>query len=237
VNRSSIAAMNDQQRYDAAAFARIGGVRVRGALDAAAIKDIENALAGLSSDQPGLRLQGNNALRPLLAASGPIGGVAATVLGDKCRPVRAILFDKSPSTNWSLPWHQDRTIVVQERAEVAGFGPWTVKSKLLHVAPPFHILDGMVTLRVHLDAVPETNAPLLIAAGSHRLGLIPEGEVKRVADASETIVCLADVGDVWVYATPILHRSDAAKVPNRRRVLQVDFAAVELPGGLKWLGV
>jgi hypothetical protein len=210
---------------------------VLAALDDAAVKDIEDAVAGLPSDQPGLRLQGNRALRPLLAQAGPVGSVAATVLGNKSRPVRAILFDKSASTNWSLPWHQDRTIVVQERADVAGFGPWTVKSKLLHVAPPFHVLDGMVTLRVHLDAVPETNAPLLIAAGSHRLGLIPEGDVKRVADACETIVCLADVGDVWLYATSILHRSDAAKVPTRRRVLQVDFAAVELPGGLKWLGV
>jgi Phytanoyl-CoA dioxygenase (PhyH) len=222
---------------DEATFAEAGGVRVRAVLDAAAIKEIEDAVAGLPSDQPGLRLQGNSSLRALLDASGPIGGVAASALGEGCRPVRAILFDKSPLTNWSLPWHQDRTIVVQKRAEVAGFGPWTVKSKLLHVAPPFEILDRMVTLRVHLDAVPETNAPLLIAAGSHRLGLIPEGEVKRVVDACETIVCLAEVGDLWLYATPILHRSDAAKMPTRRRVLQVDFAAVELPGGLKWLGV
>ena len=30
-----------------------------------------------------------------------------------------------------------------------------------------------VTLRVHFDPVPETNAPLLIAPGSHRLGQIP----------------------------------------------------------------
>lgn len=95
----------------------------------------------------------------------------------------------------------------------------------------------MVTLRVHLDAVPETNAPLLIASGSHRLGSIPESDVKRVADSCETVVCLANVGDIWMYATPILHRSDAAKLPARRRVLQVDFAAAELPGGLKWLGV
>jgi len=39
------------------------------------------------------------------------------------------------------------------------------------------------------------------------------------------------------YATPIVHASQAAPVPARRRVLQVDFAAVELPGGLEWLGV
>jgi hypothetical protein len=152
-----------------------------------------------------VRLQGTSALHPLLSATGPIGRIAASVLGAACRSVRAILFDKSPSTNWSLPWHQDRTIVVRERIEVEGFGPWTVKSGLLHVAPPIEVLERMVTLRVHLDPVPQTNAPLLIAAGSHRLGLIPETEVKRVVEASETSVCLADAGDVWLYATPILH--------------------------------
>ena len=65
--------------------------------------------------------------------------------------MRAILFDKTPATNWSLGWHQDRTIAVAKRADVNGFGPWTVKSGLLHVAPPFDILVRMVTLRVHLD--------------------------------------------------------------------------------------
>jgi hypothetical protein len=51
-----------------------------------------------------------------------------------------------------------------ERVDVEGFGPWTVKSGLLHVAPLFDLLAGMLTLRVHLDPVPETNAPLLVGA-------------------------------------------------------------------------
>jgi len=42
---------------------------------------------------------------------------------------------------------------------------------------------------------------------------------------------------IWLYATLILHASDAARVPAHRRVLQVDLAAADLPGGLKWLGV
>jgi hypothetical protein len=68
------------------------------------------------------------------------------------------------ATNWSVAWHQDRTIAVMERVDVEGFGPWTVKSGLLHVAPLFDLLAGMLTLRVHLDPVPETNAPLLVGA-------------------------------------------------------------------------
>lgn len=222
---------------DSMSFAKDGALRIRAALDASDLRRLEDAVANLPPDLAGIRLHGVPALRPLLASSGAIGRVAASVLGEAARPVRAILFDKTSSTNWGLPWHQDRTIVVTRRVEVEGFGPWTVKSGLLHVAPPFDLLAGMVTLRVHLDPVPETNAPLLIAPGSHRLGQIPEGELKSVVQQCGTAVCLADAGDAWLYSTPILHCSEAARDPAHRRVLQVDFAAGELPGGLTWLGV
>ena len=222
---------------DAMTLERDGALRMRGACNASDLRKLERIAAELPPDQAGVRLYGVPALRPLLAWSGAIGGVAASVLGEVARPVRAILFDKTSSTNWGLPWHQDRTIVVTRRVEVEGFGPWTVKSGLLHVAPPFDLLAGMVTLRVHLDPVPETNAPLLIASGSHRLGQIPEGELKSVVQQCGIATCLADAGDVWLYSTPILHCSEAARDPAHRRVLQVDFAAGDLPGGLTWLGV
>jgi ectoine hydroxylase-related dioxygenase (phytanoyl-CoA dioxygenase family) len=156
--------------------------------------------------------------------AGSVGAVAGRMLGQACQLVRAILFDKTPATNWSLAWHQDRTIAVAERIDVDGFGPWTVKGGILHVAPPFDVLAGMVTLRMHLDPVPATNAPLLIAPGSHRLGRIPEVEVPDVVRQCGTFACLAETGDIWLYATPILHASEAALKPTHRRVLQVDFA-------------
>ena len=159
------------------------------------------------------------------------------MLGARCFPVRAILFDKSEATNWSLGWHQDRTIVVRERRDLPGFGPWTVKSGLKHVAPPVQILAGMVTLRIHLDPVPADNAPLKVALGSHRLGVVPEAEVDAVVARADIATCLAERGDIWLYRTLILHASAAAIRPARRRVLQVDYAAEPLPGGLEYLGV
>ena len=194
-------------------------------------------VATLPSDRAGLRLHGVTPLRPLLAGDGPIGGIARDLLGPAARPVRLILFDKTEATNWSLGWHQDRTICVAERHEVEGFGPWSIKQGLRHVAPPFANLAGMATLRIHLDDVPETNAPLLIAPGSHRFGIVAEPEIDRVVQACGQFACLAETGDVWAYATPILHASSAAAVPRRRRVLQVDYAAADLPGGLQWLGI
>jgi hypothetical protein len=222
---------------DAMTFGSDGAQRFASALDEAELESIEAAIAELPIEKAGLRLQGLAALHTFLAPSGTVGRIAAFVLGESCRPVRALLFDKTSATNWSLAWHQDRTIAVAERREVEGFGPWTFKNGMPHVAPPMEILAGMVTLRAHLDAVPMTNAPLLVAPGSHRLGRIAESDVPRVVGACGVAACLAEAGDVWLYSTPILHTSAAAAEPRRRRVLQVDFATGDLPGGLRWLGV
>jgi hypothetical protein len=222
---------------DTLTFNSDGAQRFRCAITPAELQGIESAILDLPPDQAGIRIHGNTGLRPYLEAAGPVGKIAASVLGPACRPVRAILFDKTQATNWALGWHQDRTIVVTERVEVDGFGPWTVKNGLVHVEPPFQLLAGMVTLRVHLDPVPANNAPLLIAPGSHRLGRIPEKEVSHVMQRCGTVVCLADTRDTWLYSTPILHASEAATTPAHRRVLQVDYAVGNLPGGLAWLGV
>jgi hypothetical protein len=219
-----------------AVFAEKGAQLFKGALGPCLV-ELENALATLPQDDAGLRLHGVDALAPLLANDGCIGTVAASVLGEAARPVRAILFNKSPETNWSLGWHQDRTICVREKRKAAGFGPWTVKSGMVHVAPPFELLTRMVTVRAHLDDVPATNAPLLIAPGSHMRGRVAVNEIDQVVELCGMAMCLAEAGDVWLYATPILHASDAASAPKSRRVLQVDFAAEELPFGLEWLGV
>lgn len=199
--------------------------------------DLREALRHLPSDHAGIRISGAKGLDPFLKADGAIGSIAADFLGPRSRPVRAILFDKTPRANWSLAWHQDRTICVRQRREVEGFGPWTIKGGMHHVAPPFDILTRMITLRVHLDDVPATNAPLLIAPGSHAEGRVAVDMIEEVVRRLGTTACLADAGDIWVYATPILHASEAAGLPTRRRVLQLDFAAEDLPGGLEWLGV
>ena len=159
------------------------------------------------------------------------------MLGPECLPVRAILFDKNADQNWSLGWHQDRTIAVRQRIDIDGFRPWSVKTGMVHVEPPFELLAKMVTVRAHLDAVPETNAPLLIAPGSHQRGRVPTAEIPEVVRQCGIIACLAAVADIWLYATPILHASDAAAAPQHRRVLQIDYAVGHLPGGLEWLGV
>jgi hypothetical protein len=203
---------------------------------AGALPLLEDVAAGLPCVRAGVRLYGVAELREPLASAGVIGSIAAKYIGAGARPVRALMFDKMPPTNWALGWHQDRTIVISKRLNAPGFDHWTIKSGLQHVEPPFSILDRMITLRVHLDAVPEENAPLLIAPGSHLLGRVAEADIPAAVDRCGTMACLAEAGDVWAYATPILHAS-AASHGQRRRVLQVDYSASDLPPPLKWRGV
>ena len=222
---------------DRAEFAARGALRIRGALSEDQVAAIEAALADTPAGTAGVRLAGVEDLRLKLGADGPIGDLATAALGSPAFPVRAILFDKGSANNWGLGWHQDRTVVVKARHETAGFGPWSIKGGFQHVAPPFEILEGMATLRIHLDPVDEDNAPLLVLAGSHRLGQLSEADVSVVAEQAPATACLADRGDVWVYSTPVIHASRPAARPTRRRVLQVDFATTRLPGQLEWLGV
>jgi hypothetical protein len=218
-------------------FARDGAVHVPGALsagDLTALRDLADQAVGA---RPGARLRDALMLDTVLAQTGPVGALAARLTSLAARPVRAVMFDKTPDANWAVAWHQDRTLPVAERVEVEGFGPWSTKDGLLHVAPPFEVLARMITLRVHLDPVDVTNAPLRVALGSHRLGRVPAGDAADRAAEHAVIACLAEAGDVWAYATPILHASDRAEPARRRRVLQVDYADFDLPGGLAWAGL
>lgn len=218
-------------------FAANGSAHFPAALDETLCALIEEGLADLPQGVPGVRLASAPRLAASLAVRGSIGSIAASVLGDAARAVRVVLFDKTVARNWGLGRHQDRTIVVAERAEVLGFGPWTVKAGLVQVEPPFATPERMLTLRVHLDPVDATNAPLRIVPGSHRLGRLAQGEIDDVVARSGERYCLAERGDIWLYATPIVHGSKAADPPRRRRVLQVDYSADPLPAPLQWAGL
>src|SRR5580692_11598011 len=53
-----------------------------------------------------------------LASRPGLLNVARRVLGDAASPFRATLFDKSPTSNWLVVWHQDTALPLQERREV-----------------------------------------------------------------------------------------------------------------------
>lgn len=201
------------------------------------IDELETLLDQVEQGGPGTRITDFAGLACFLDAKDVFGSILAAIDAHGARPVRAILFDKRADQNWALGWHQDRTICVREEIETEGFGPFSKKQGLVHVEPPFEVIERMITLRIHLDPVPEENAPLLVAEGSHRLGKIPVSEIDAVTASLPTRPCLADRGDIWAYSTPILHASKRSAASGRRRVLQVDYSSDELPTSLQWLGI
>ena len=218
-------------------FDRDGVLHFSGGLCVAEAVSLAAKLEPQITARPGTRLKMESDVAAILAADGAVGRIAASLIGPKAAPVRAVLFDKSPAANWIVAWHQDRTITVRDRHETPGFGPWSTKDGVLHIAPPMSVLEGMVTLRLHVDPVDVNNAPLVVATGSHRFGHVAADVAAARADDRPHLVCEADAGDVWAYSTPILHMSARSSGDRRRRVLQIDYAAEPLPERLEWRGI
>lgn len=160
--------------------------------------------------------------------------VVDAVLGSEARVVRSTLFDKTAEANWKIPWHQDLTIAVQKRIDTDGYWPWSIKNGVQHVRPPTRVLERMVTVRIHLDACPESNGALRVMPGSHLLGRVNQNHVEEHVEESRAVTCAAEAGEALVMRPLLFHASSASKIPGHRRVLHFDFAAGELGNGLEW---
>lgn len=183
-----------------------------------------------------------------LASCPELRNLVESILGVQAFATRALLFDKSETANWWVGWHQDRFITVREKLDVPGFHGFWRKAGVLHVIPPVDVLAGMLTMRVHLDDSPADNGPLQVMSGSHRWGLLsPEGLAGReqwglLSDESETlrepnapvVTCSMDRGGVLLMRPLLLHASQKATRPVHRRVIHLEYAACDLPGGLEW---
>jgi hypothetical protein len=169
-----------------------------------------------------------------VAESPGIRGLVLPALGPAARPVRGILFDKTPDANWKVPWHQDLTIAVRERIEVEGYGPWSVKAGVLHVQPPVAILERMLAVRIHLDDCAKANGALRVLPGSHRDGRLTDQQIDDMRQSIREVCCEVPRCGALLIRPLLLHASSPAEVADHRRVIHIEFAGCELPGGLRW---
>lgn len=178
-------------------------------------------------------LEAAPAIRPLIASS-VLPALMSDVLGPGAFISRAILFDKTTGANWAVPWHQDTTIAVRRRADAPGFGPWSVKEGVVHVQPPSHILETILTARIHLDDCGAENGALKVIAGSHRRGILNPEQITHCHQTQPSTMCIVRAGGVLLMRPLLLHASSRADQAARRRVLHLEYACAPLPHGLQW---
>ena len=180
----------------------------------------------------GARIPTSAPLIQRIVAHAPFAEAIAT-LGDY-RPVRAIVFDKSPAHNWDVPWHRDTTIAVREKHPTPGFGPWSIKHNIHHVQPPPSVLRDMLTARLHLDPAPATNGALRCIPGSHLDIQDHWPETDPGHQDREPITLQANPGDVVLMNPLTLHASSKSTAPAHRRVVHIEMAKHPLPEPLQW---
>jgi hypothetical protein len=166
------------------------------------------------------------ALRPSLHT------LLAETLGPRFGLVRVLFFDKPPEQTWALPWHKDLTVAVREhRPAGTRFGKPTFKAGVPHAEAPLELLETMLTVRIHLDAVTDENGPMKVIPGSHRTG-------KAMAfDDTPSVNILARRGDALLIRPLVAHASSRSRPGTalHRRVLHLEFAGtLELSDGYQW---
>ena len=206
---------------------------IRSLFSQEALRELEFALPG-SGAAPGLRIASASARLISAIAQPALQEAVATQIGAGCRPVQVIVFEKRPGNNWGVRWHQDVTIAVSERHELAGFGPWSSKAGVPHVQAPAETMAGLIAARIHLDPANERNGALRVIPGTHRCGRLDEAAIDALVRREPALVCEAEAGDVILMRPLLLHSSHRATSSDPRRVVHVVFAATELPEPLRW---
>ena len=145
------------------------------------------------------------------------------ILPNGLQPVRCILFDKTPLSNWPAAWHQDLTIALKEKHDTPGYLNWSVKDGVSHVQPPIELLEKMVTVRIHLDDTPTENGALKAIEESHLKGQIPSDKIAKLTDESNS-TCSCAAGDILLMKPLILHASERSITPVHRRIIHIEYA-------------
>ncbi len=160
---------------------------------------------------------------------------ATELLGASPQVVRVIFFDKTEENNWLVPWHQDRTIALNKKVDVDGWGRWSVKDGVDHVQPSVDVLDNMVTFRVHLDDSDRNNGCLKVIPRTHTRGLLSQKEIHDITAQEKYVYCEVKAGDVVLMRPHILHASSKCVSPKHRRIVHIEYSNYQLSYGLEWM--
>lgn len=152
---------------------------------------------------------------------------------DNVKAIKSIYFDKPPSANWNVNWHQDLTINLKAIKEIPQYKNWRKKDNRITVQPDIKLLKNIFTVRIHLDDCKKENGALRVIEGSHLNGII---EIKDWIKSKKGIkkICEVNKGGILLMKPLILHSSKRTENYSNRRVIHIEFTNKELPEGLEW---
>jgi ectoine hydroxylase-related dioxygenase (phytanoyl-CoA dioxygenase family) len=211
-----------QARISSEGFAVIPGVFPNG--------EISELLAilersGLPRSRAGMRHAMRNLNVAALARDSRLVELAQEVLGSGAIPFRATLFDKSPTSNWLVVWHQDTALPLRERLEIPGWGPWSIKDGVNYAHAPTSALEQVLALRLHLDDSVAENGPLRVLPGTHTLGVLSDDDLHQLSTRIKPIDCLVLRGGILAMRPLVVHASSKSQSKASRRVLHIEYAA------------
>jgi len=170
-----------------------------------------------------------------LAQSPTVRALAERTLGPAAFAIRATLFDKHERRNWPVAWHQDRTVPVRARREVAGFTSWSRKGAVWHVEPDVNVLSRLLAVRVDLDGSHDANGGLRVLPGSHRLGILTRERIDALLANGGDLCPKVVPGGALLMRPLLLHGSKRAVAAGHRRVVHLEFCAAPLPDPLEFV--
>ncbi|UOE46919.1 phytanoyl-CoA dioxygenase family protein [Mucilaginibacter sp. SMC90] len=158
--------------------------------------------------------------------------VISNIFGGGYFVVKSIYFDKPGSSNWFVAWHQDLTISVDSKIDIAGYGPWTVKQNQFAVQPPINILQDNFTIRIHLDDTDEENGALKVLPGSQLKEIYRPENIDWQQETE--VSCSVPIGGIMIMRPLLMHASNRTTNNKKRRVVHIEFSRAELAEGIDW---
>lgn len=220
----------NQQRFEENGFEIINHVfstmEIQAILDFLVTKNIKEVF-GMRSF-----LKSFPALTPLIFNQNLISIIDS--IGKECKIIKSIYFNKPPSANWIVNWHQDLTINVTGKSNHQEFKNWRFLKERTIVQPSLEILENIFTIRIHLDSCTQQNGALQVIAKSHHNGVVNLSNKTTQLNKTKK-VCEVKKGGILVMKPLLFHSSKRTENQKNRRVIHIEFSNKDLPKGMRWL--
>jgi len=148
--------------------------------------------------------------------------------------IKSLYFNKPPTANWVVNWHQDLTINLKQKVERSPFKFRRTNDKRAVVQPPQKFLESIFTFRIHLDDCSSKNGALRLVPGSHKNGVIDINSWSNNLDKNDFEYCDIKAGGILIMKPLILHSSRRTENTQKRRVIHLEFTSETLPKEPQW---